>query len=58
MLLKHPDAELTSDSRLADALNDLHAPIPQDEHPSTVHTRVRITHSDHDSGDTAFGDRL
>jgi hypothetical protein len=52
MLLEHPDAKLAPHFWLADAFDDLHRGIAEDEHPRAVYTRVRVTHPDHDAGDT------
>src|SRR5712671_1288992 len=55
MLLKHPETELAPDFWLADAFDDFHPCIAQDKHACAVHTRVRVAHSNHDSGDAALG---
>jgi hypothetical protein len=56
MLLEHPDAELSPNVRFTDAFNDFDAGIAQDERTRAVDTRVRVAHTDHDSGDTALCD--
>src|SRR5438874_11015439 len=58
MLREYPEAELASDFGLADTLNNLYARIAKDQRARAVNPRVRIAHSDHDSGDAARGDRL
>src|SRR6266545_8391682 len=55
MLCEYPEAELAPDFGFADALVDLYVRIAQDERARAVNTRVRVVHSDHDSGDAALG---
>jgi hypothetical protein len=58
MLLEHPETELSPDFGLADALNDLDAGIAQDHNTRAVNSRMGVAHTDHDTGDSALGDRF
>lgn len=55
MLLEHPEAKLAPNFWLADAFDDLHLCIAEDKRSRAIDTRVRVTHSDHDAGDTPRG---